>query len=587
MKYLNENRPITDIYIYYTKKMHENCKNALEATIENLYNGLKYNINSYPKKDKLRDIDVQKFGSYYNEINQMYTDVIDVLKSEEIQDTKNNIIVNVASGTSGFKSDIMVMAVTNNLIIEQTSNFTPEIKNALIEAINENTKDNPDNNYKEYLKLYESDNNSVSISSLRIDKINNLLEKDNFKIKLKFLNQIENYMFNNSKTKELSSRSRTEDISTTKKIILYESIKDSLVKKDYAGIYYSILKNSKYLRNNKDKLLKLSKDLYYRYIGDDEKAVFDENETKKLLSNNIFDYLIKENPQLLKEEFPIFEIDSENIEELKEINFIIEKFNILKTKSKREELNDWLLITTPLLETISRKVLMRKNIISSRGFDFNKILDGTKISLQEFDKNYKNDNQAFKIRECIINSEKSFLNAIFYKNILIELCRQNVNNKSDIIKILSKIFIIDCARLNRVDAAHTIKNVNNLEFENSFLKELNKLSWISLIYSSDEYKNRFNMEQTKKKSLQQLWARIRNEIDNECKEIFLEKERINRYKMIITTIEREFLELINILTDKKNNLILNNAVNKFEDIENQIIQLFKEEIYGKEMDSDE
>ena len=59
---------------------------------------------------------------------------------------------------------------------------------------------------------------------------------------------------------------KNKSIDEIKKIMLLESIEDSIEKKDYCGIYYNLKANEQYLKNNKQELLEIAGNLYYRYI---------------------------------------------------------------------------------------------------------------------------------------------------------------------------------------------------------------------------------------------------------------------------------------------------------------------------------
>lgn len=445
-KYIKEGKPITDIYIYLTEEM-KSKKQLYEIAIKRLYENYSLNdfkIVFYPNdfysdyENRLRADDVQKFASYYKEIFEIYSEIVK-------KGNTNEIILNISSGTPAFKADMMIMAVTNNLKIEQTANYIESqdmeglvkekektLYNDLLEKL-EVAKAN----YKEDVKL------NIKIVSEKIIKF----QEDKLDEEIKFLNETEDF---------LNSRTTNESIDEVKKIMLLESIEDSILKKDYCGIYYNLKSNEQYLKTNKEELLEIAGNLYYRYIGNDEKA-------KKSIQNNIENY------------YPIYKANSIkncNQEIKDEINAIIEKSNIMKIKSQREEINDWLLISTPLIEAISSLIVTQKT-----KFDFESIINNSTISLNLFNAKASNEIKE-RLKQVIKESDNNFLNAYFFKNIIFQLLNtaKSQEEKDELNKILDYIYIVDLARSQRVSAAHSIKNISKNNFEKSYKNKLSKHS---------------------------------------------------------------------------------------------------------------
>lgn len=445
-KYIKEGKPITDIYIYLTEEM-KSKKQLYEIAIKRLYENYSLNdfkIVFYPNdfysdyENRLRADDVQKFASYYKEIFEIYSEIVK-------KGNTNEIILNISSGTPAFKADMMIMAVTNNLKIEQTANYIESqdmeglvkekektLYNYLLEKL-EVAKAN----YKEDVKL------NIKIVSEKIIKF----QEDKLDEEIKFLNETEDF---------LNSRTTNESIDEIKKIMLLESIEDSILKKDYCGIYYNLKSNEQYLKTNKEELLEIAGNLYYRYIGNDEKA-------KKSIQNNIENY------------YPIYKANSIkncNQEIKDEINAIIEKSNIMKIKSQREEINDWLLISTPLIEAISSLIVTQKT-----KFDFESIINNSTISLNLFNAKASNEIKE-RLKQVIKESDNNFLNAYFFKNIIFQLLNtaKSQEEKDELNKILDYIYIVDLARSQRVSAAHSIKNISKNNFEKSYKNKLSKHS---------------------------------------------------------------------------------------------------------------
>lgn len=523
-KYIKNGNPITDIYIYLTQEMRKRTQ-IYETSIKNLYesNGINnFNIVFYPNdfyeecEERFRADDVQKFASYYKEIYEIYSKIIKQGNSDEI-------ILNISSGTPAFKADMMIMAVTNNLKIEQTANSieSKDLKNyvmqkekVLYDDIVKKLED-AKLNYKDAKTKIQIE--SRQIKDFQIDKINEQLD---------FLNETEN---------SLETRTSRESIDEIKKIILLESIEDSIQKKDYCGIYYNLKSNEQYLKNNKQKLLEIAGNLYYRYIGNDEKA---KKSIQNNLQNNIENY------------YPIYKASSIKncTDELKEeINAIIEKSNIMKIKSQREEINDWLLISTPLIEAISSLIVTQKT-----KFNFENIISKSNnkstISLNLFNKIAPKEIKE-RYENVVKESDNNFLNAFFYKNIIFQMLKteDKQEEKKHINKILDYIYIVDLARTARVSAAHSIQNISKNEFERLYKDKLLKHSrYFSLKNITQNYIN-------------------------------------NQANQSIKCVENAVKELIvDLLPDNNEETIkyFEESINIYNTLEQAILKLLKDEIYN-------
>ncbi len=522
-KYIKNGNPITDIYIYLTQEMKKRTQ-IYETSIKNLYesNGINnFNIVFYPNdfyeecEERFRADDVQKFASYYKEIYEIYSKIIKQGNSDEI-------ILNISSGTPAFKADMMIMAVTNNLKIEQTANSieSKDLKNYVMQkekVLYDDIKQKLEEaklNYKDAKTKIQIE--SRQIKDFQIDKINEQLD---------FLNETEN---------SLETRTSRESIDEIKKIILLESIEDSIQKKDYCGIYYNLISNEQYLKNNKQELLEIAGNLYYRYIGNDEKA-------KKSIQNN--------EQNNLENYYPIYKANSIKncTDDVKEdINAIIEKSNIMKIKSQREEINDWLLISSPLIEAISSLIVTQKT-----KFDFENIINKSNnkstISLNLFNKIAPKEIKE-RYENVVKESDNNFLNAFFYKNIIFQMLKteDKQEEKKHINKILDYIYIVDLARTARVSAAHSIQNISKNEFERLYKDKLLKHSrYFSLKNITQNYIN-------------------------------------NQANQSIKCVENAVKELIaNILPDNSEETIkcFEESINIYNTLEQKIIKLLKDEIY--------
>lgn len=504
-KNIKENEPINKIYIYLTEDM-EVKKDIYIKAIKSLYSyynlsiDLK-NIKFYPNDfyedyvDRLRKENVHKFASYYKEIYDIYS-VIQEDKEEK------NIILNISSGTPAFKADMMMMAVTNNLKIEQTANI-----------MNEEVK----NKVKEYCKEeFIDESEKIEVKSIR----NRIFPENNIEEIFDKLNITED---------KLITRTQEESIDETKKVLILESIEDSIAKKDYCGIYNTLVDNKKYLGDNKEQILLIAKNLYFRYIGNDKKANENIEDTK------------------IQEYYPIYKFKN-ILNNVEEINSTIEKFNMMQIKSKRDEINDWLLISTPLLEAITSSLVTRK-----LGFNFEEILEDSKISLNKFNNNKIVPNRIkSRFGKQITYSNGQFLNAYFYKNIIFRMkdSEPNIVEKKKINKILDYIYIIDIARSDRVVAAHSIRNVD---------------------------KETFTVEYERKLKAHSRYGRLKNIVQ----EYYNENNQFRSIECVEDAVKELIWELISNNNPLNKNVFLE-SINVYGRLENKILSLLKEDIYGGE-----
>lgn len=504
-KNIKENEPINKIYIYLTEDM-EVKKDIYIKAIKSLYSYYNLNIDLkdirfYPNDfyedyvDRLRKENVHKFASYYKEIYDIYS-VIQEDKEEK------NIILNISSGTPAFKADMMMMAVTNNLKIEQTANI-----------MNEEVK----NKVKEYCKEeFIDESEKIEVKSIR----NRIFPENNIEEIFDKLNITED---------KLITRTQEESIDETKKVLILESIEDSIAKKDYCGIYNTLVDNKKYLGDNKEQILLIAKNLYFRYIGNDKKANENIEDTK------------------IQEYYPIYKFKN-ILNNVEEINSTIEKFNMMQIKSKRDEINDWLLISTPLLEAITSSLVTRK-----LGFNFEEILEDSKISLNKFNNNKIVPNRIkSRFGKQITDSNGQFLNAYFYKNIIFRMkdSEPNIVEKKKINKILDYIYIIDIARSDRVVAAHSIRNVD---------------------------KETFTVEYERKLKAHSRYGRLKNIVQ----EYYNENNQFRSIECVEDAVKELIWELISNNNPLNKNVFLE-SINVYGRLENKILSLLKEDIYGGE-----
>lgn len=516
-KHIKENDPISEIYIYLTKDMSTKKEIYIES-IQNLYSyyGLNSNleiIKFYPNdyyadyENRLRDKDVHKFASYYKEIYDMYSNI----KNENSHEEKN-IILNISSGTPAFKSDMVIMAVTNNLKIEQTSNITNiEIKNKIKDFCKEEI---------------ENETGKIDVKSYPIAN---------------FPNDLKDTLINWHATENnLASRTQKENFDETKKVMILESIEDSVAKKDYCGIYNTLLDNEKYLGKSKEKLLEIASNLYFRYIGNEKKA--------------------RESIKDKKEYYPIYALEN-MVRNIDEINSIIEKFNMMKTKAQRDEVNDWLLISTPLVEAITGNYVTRKCSFNFENtLDANSKISKGKLNERKDGKDLIPSTVRSRYGNLIEQFDGQFLSAIFYKKV-IDTMQWNAskNNKIEaekLNKILTKIYIIDNARTDRVTAAHSIRNVDIETFTTEYKKSIKE-----------------HIENAKNPSEKKRYEKIQNMMQDYDK-----NGKFQSIEFVEDAIENLIYELITINGPLNKNTFIK-SINIYETLEKQIIDLLKKEIY--------
>ena len=362
--YHTDGNPIEEIYAYFSFDMaiEESKTHALEIAVSEIEGKHKIKINYFPrgiieevskKREEIRKnllannyqgndldkevetelnkitdigrIDVNKFGSFYPEIQVMLSDIE---KKPNIKDYE--ILVNVTSGTPAMKEDLNLMSITN-----KNSNLKLKMIQVAIPGISKSER-----------RSYPYTNN------LSLEEIKEDISKVNIEEK------------NNNRTSE-------EKMTNIKKLLLLESIEHLFAKYDYAGVYEATSNAYKenYLENVQINLY--AKNLYYRYIGNTEVAL--------AASNNLSFKRIELYP--IKDE----KVD----DHFKNINtnygLLLENYNILQVKAKRLEINDWLLLAQTIIEDLYKKVLYK----ITNGFDIdNIIVDNINPSIDKFDELY-------------------------------------------------------------------------------------------------------------------------------------------------------------------------------------------------------
>ena len=217
--YKKENKLIDKVYIYYSQEMFE-YKDSIDLAVKHFFPNI--DIINLPKDEKNLRIDVNKYGTFYPIISEIFEEI----KKEYLYEKYCEIIINISSGTPAMQTDLSLIAITHNLP-----------KNFKVKMLQVNTPFKKSNNQR---KKYGA---------------------DELQILLREVDEQENQ--NEDRTEE-------EKINDTRKLILIEGIENSLKKDDYAGIY-DVIKTNKDMFENHD-LLYYSQNLYYRNIGDEKSA---------------------------------------------------------------------------------------------------------------------------------------------------------------------------------------------------------------------------------------------------------------------------------------------------------------------------
>ena len=236
------------------------------------------------------------------------------------------------------------------------------------------------------------------------------------------------------------------------------------LKRDYCGIY-NILEERKSLFN--DEIINYSKHLYYRYIGENNKAL--------------------EIARKLGKEDELYKIKDETTKR------IIEKYNILSIKLRRQEYQEYLLGLGPLIEEIDKKM------IEKRGIQLSKFVY---IAKKDTDEELRNDNNIniFKLKENYINlynileskykisTNEGWRKLNWYN--MVKILDAIYNDSDKLENIPEKIKIIGDYRKDRNLVAHTLKsrecNLNDLE---KVQKELKFLIMRIKVGQDEDFKN--------------------------------------------------------------------------------------------------
>ena len=442
-KYHTEKEPIEAIYIYFSYDMaiEETRTSALRLALKHFDPQGKIKINVFPKniledtKKKREEIkhfleneglsgeelkretekklmEEKGIGRVdVNKFGSFYPEIQTILKELALLSISSpfEVLVNVTSGTPAMKDDLNLMAITNK----------NNLRFKMIQV------SNPKRNFKE----------SVVKKNPYMD--DNITDE-----------QIIEDLDHVDEVEKGEDRTSAEEMTNIKRLLLAESVEDLFTKYDYAGVYEAIKKaNDEGILGN-ETILHYAENLYYRYIGNEDLA-------KKAASKLPIDV------------YPIKNDDSTN----NNYELVIENYNILKIKSKRKEINDWLLFIQALVEDLYKKILYKL----TDGFDVEEIIKRDKpnrnmASLKIFEnkcgKKYGNTslkNKIFTKRDGKGLDDYVSITSSLLKYINTSILKENEFAKDmkfyDKNNLKKNIYDIDKLRSYRNESAHTIELV--------------------------------------------------------------------------------------------------------------------------------
>lgn len=352
------------------------------------------------------------------------------------------------------------------------------------------------------------------------------------------------------------NRVNQRDMITTKRLILLKNLESSFKKRDFAGVANAINQDSNIVTKE---IENYANNLYYRYIGDEENARGAEKEIVD--SINLY---------------PLSKLQNEEFR--KDFENIIEKFNVMKTKVERNEFNDWLLISTPIIEKIIEMIL-EVNGISKKDFIGN-INQKEKISLEAFEKSRFSENE--KLRSVISKNNGEFPSAYRYMEIMEAIL--NTDNKDEIMENVRRV---DTTRSYRIRAAHSADFVVKGEFERNIYKDFYEEFENRIMPNVYEEIFRIHSEWNKNSS-EYDGKNHRNEINIQKNKLMHNQEFLSKFKRLevnknvsrVDEVHNDIKKLLKYIYDKKSedSQAFEDACNMYKLIENRIIELLKEKI---------
>lgn len=434
LKTIKEISGLTDEKIhFFPENIYENVKKILDEKknknefedYEKNSTGVKeendFAVNKKIKGDIEKEPEILKvtknfvanrFGSLYSELSI----VLEKIKENEKKENKTKdyeIIYNISSGTSAMQSDLCLTALTSNE------------KSVIVQV------DTP-------AKASNRGNNSQTKDLL-------ICTPKEFESQIKELN-------------ESSNRAHEEKLENVKKLLLKNSLEDLFEKHDFAGVYEAI-KNNKEILDEKNILI-YAKNLYYRYIGNAEKA-------KENIDKDMENFL-----------YPCKKMKCDDAN-------ILERINILKVKAERREVNDWLLHAETTIESLYKYLLTKatgfriEDVTNTKGqitiklpkdYKQNKEKYENELGIQNYKKNSVTQNRTDRNNNTIVYGDKIDYYVWKNKNMLTKL--ETLNNK----KLLNNKKIKGVLN-NHKELIKTLVDSNGNYVNAIILKNLLKAYW--------------------------------------------------------------------------------------------------------------
>lgn len=460
---------IKKVYLYFSKEMvrAEILNHRYTRAIKFLSPDVEIEI--YPKLDKLneylnlnykeiddekvKDIDeylnneeriikdAHKFDLFYKELYQILNNV------REDKDVNNcDVLFNVSSGTPAMKTSLLLIGILEAKKVTERKKYL----NTHIVQVSSPAKSS--NKFVQHTVP-----RNATAEEYKNEDVENIME-----------NLIENIpqeeLSEYGLTVEDMDRHTFEDNYKTTQLILYNDVKELFENCDYIGVSSLVRKYENILP---EKLVLLAKHLGYRITGMVKEA---EALARKL---NMFDEL--------------YPIPNKSERE------IIEKFNIMKIKNKRDEINEWLLISTPLEERIYIELL------KASGISFSDYTDGNyKRPRFDFSRMKIKNNQLYQALRKSLDFDKVLGRDTNGKILGLIVKKSNISKDKD---IMEKIEILENTRDKRNIAAHTIsyiirddieKDIGTIKNLESIFKFLIKKSYEKTL-STEKFDRALNM----------------------------------------------------------------------------------------------
>lgn len=362
-------------------------------------------IDEYLNNEERIIKDAHKFDLFYKELYQILNDV----RGDE---NYNNcdVLFNVSSGTPAMKTSLLLIGILEAKKVTERKKY---LNTHIVQVSSPAKSSNKFVQHTVPRNATPEEYKNEDVENIMENLIENITPEE-----------IEEFGL----TVEEMDRHTFEDNYKTTQLILYNDVKELFENCDYIGVSSLV---SKYENILPKKLVLLAKHLGYRITGRVKEA---EEIARRL---NMYEDL-----------YPIPNITEREI---------IEKFNIMKIKNKRDEINDWLLISTPLEERIYIKLL------DVKGISFNSYTNGNyKRPKFEFFRMEIKNNQLYKALKKNLEFDKVLGRDINGKILALIVKQTDIAKDKN---TMEKIEILENTRDKRNIAAHTISYITRDDIE--------------------------------------------------------------------------------------------------------------------------